>query len=342
VTVLATAEGQRITIKAATAIMALGGRQNTSWETIGIAPGICLGCWQDRIVASDVLLSRASVPAAMRRPARSNGSSRAVILGGAHSAFSAAWLLLERIPGLRFDAAGVRILYRTEPRVMFPSREAARGESYRFSEADVCQATGRVHRLGGLRGDGREIWRRMRGLADTGPDKRVVAQRIQSLAREELISLLDNADLIVPALGYRMATVPVFDANGDRIPLARTGPSVGPDSRLLAADGSSIPNVFGIGLGSGFIPWGDMAGEKSFAGQQNSLWLCQNGLGEMIYHGARDCAAATSPPSLAAREYNGNESEKGSLAPDPSVHQAEMETMSLAGGRGHRSDHLLR
>jgi hypothetical protein len=61
---------------------------------------------------------------------------------------------------------------------------------------------------------------------------------------------------------------------------------------LLAADGAPIPAVFGVGLGNGFVPRGAMVGEASFAGQQNSLWLYQNGLGEMIYRGARNCAAA--------------------------------------------------
>jgi hypothetical protein len=62
------------------------------------------------------------------------------------------------------------------------------------------------------------------------------------------------------------------------------------DARLLAADGTAIRGVFGVGLGSGFVPWGGMSGEESFAGQQNSLWLYQNGLGEMIYTNTRQLA----------------------------------------------------
>lgn len=341
--------GQRIAIEAASAVMALGGWQDTAWDRVEIAPGLNIARWRDRIIPSDALLSHGGISAAMDRLARTSETPRAVILGGAHSAFSAAWLLLERTGGIRFGVAGVQILYRSEPRIMYPSREAARLESYPFSEADVCQATGRVHRLGGLRGDGREIWRRMRGVGGNRPDSRVAVHAIQSFAREELISLLDKADLIVPAFGYRMATLPVFDGQGNRIALARTGPAVGPDSRLLAEDGSPIPNIFGIGLGSGFIPWGDMAGEKSFAGQQNSLWLCQNGLGAMVYRGVRQCAQQahatleTAPPlGPGAQGRNGDEPEKDDMASDPGAHQAEVETVLLSGGRGHRPGHLLR
>jgi hypothetical protein len=70
--------------------------------------------------------------------------------------------------------------------------------------------------------------------------------------------------------------------------------AAGPDEFTAhgAADGAPIPGVFGVGLGSGFVPRGAMAREASFAGQQNSLWLYQNGLGGMIYRGTRNCAAA--------------------------------------------------
>lgn len=46
-----------------------------------------------------------------------------------------------------------------------------------------------------------------------------------------------------------------------------------------------------MGPRSGFVPWGDVAGEASFVGQQKCLWLYQHGLGQMIYHGTRKRAA---------------------------------------------------
>ncbi|MGO8851229.1 hypothetical protein [Mycobacterium sp.] len=100
------------------------------------------------------LLAQGGAEEVARGLARTGRMPRAVILGGSHSAFSAASMLLERLPGVRFGLGGVRILYRSEPRVMYPSRAEASAESYGFTEADVCQATGRVHRVGGLRGDG--------------------------------------------------------------------------------------------------------------------------------------------------------------------------------------------
>ena len=285
-----TEDGRRAIIRAASAVVALGGRPNTSWAEVELAPGLDLGQWRSKIVSSHRLLTHGGADEVARRLVRAGRAPQVVILGGAHSAFSAAWMLLERIPGARFGPRGVQILHRTEPLPTYQSREAAQADAYEFSASDVCTATGRVHRLGGLQGDGREVWRGIHGKPGTDRDGRAVTIPLGSLARADVIGLLDSADLIIPALGYRLTTPPIFDADRRPVPLASDGPAVGPDSRLLAADGTAIPDVFGVGLGSGFTPWGAMAGEASFSGQQNSLWLYQNGLGEMIYTGARRLA----------------------------------------------------
>ncbi len=280
--------GRRRSIRAATAVLALGGRQNTHWSSIELAPGIHLGRWQGKIIPSDHLLARDGAQHAGRLLAhRGRSRPRAVILGGAHSAFAAAPLLMHVLPHLRWGKASLRILYRTEPRIFFPSREAAAAVNYRFTEDDVCPATGRVFRLSGLRGEGRELFCRIRGIGSVERETRATAECLRSLTREQLIYALDTADLIVAALGYRLAMPPVFDPSGRMAALAKTGPAVDHEARLLTATGQPLPNVFGIGLGSSFRPWGAMAGERSFRGQQNSAWLYQHGLGEMIYAGVR-------------------------------------------------------
>lgn len=306
---IAAQDGRNTVVRAASAVVALGGRPNTSWSTIEIVPGVSLGQWRNKIVSSHRLLTRGGAEEVARRLARANRSPRVVILGGAHSAFSSAWMLLERIPDTNFGgfgARGMQILYRSEPRPTYGSRDQAHADFYEFSEIDVCRATGRVHRLGGLQGDGRQVWRRMHRKPGTQPDDRTVAMPIGSLSRAQLLRLFDESDLIIPALGYRLATLPIYDAHGRRVPLAQDGPAVEAHARLRAADGRSIPGVFAAGLGSGFVPWGTMSGEESFAGQQNSLWLYQNGLGKLIYNNTRwraqqltDVAvgAADAPPS---------------------------------------------
>lgn len=289
---ITSAEGRRQTIHAASAVVALGGRPNTLWDSIELIPGLDLGRWRRKIVSSHQLLKHGGADQVGRMLSRKGRPPRAVIVGGSHSAFSAAWMLLDRMPGVHFGPQGIQILYRNEPRVTYYSRAEADADAYRFSESDVCQATGRVHRLGGLQGDGRQMWRRMQGKAGPQADNRAVTRSMFDLSRAELIDTLNEADLVVPAFGYRLATIPVFDKYGYSVPLARTGPAVAPDSRLLGADGQAVPGLFGVGLGSGFVPWGGLSGELSFTGQQNSLWLYQHGLGEMVYHGTRQYAVA--------------------------------------------------
>ena len=129
-----------------------------------------------------------------------------------------------------------------------------------------------------------------------------------SLSPDRLLRMLEAAALVVPALGYRFNTIPVFNSAGRRLPLMaeRDQCAVSPSSRLLLADGSALPNVFGLGLGSGFRPHGDMAGEPAFDGQQNSLWLFQNGLGRLVYEGVqRQREQSDAKPSAArSRDFS--------------------------------------
>ncbi|WIM85734.1 FAD-dependent oxidoreductase [Candidatus Mycobacterium wuenschmannii] len=290
VVVISTADGERETIHAASAVMALGGQPNTSWGAVEQATGADFERWRHKIISSHQLLKHGAAEQVGQLLVSKDRPVRAVIVGGSHSAFSSAWMLLDRMPDVRFDTRGVQILHRSEPRVTYYSRAEAEADSYRFAETDVCQATGRVHRLGGLQGDGRQMWRRIHGKDGMAPDNRAVLRPMADLPRAELVDLLEGADLIVSAFGYRLATVPVFDKDGYPLPLAKTGPSVGSDARLLDADGRAIPGLFGVGLGSGFTPWGGMSGEASFTGQQNSLWLYQHGLGELIHNGSHQHA----------------------------------------------------
>jgi hypothetical protein len=107
----------------------------------------------------------------------------------------------------------------------------------------------------------------------------------QGFSRTEVQAMLDEAALVAPCLGYRSATLPVFGADGRRLALQAdsNGDAVGDDCRVLLADGTKLPNVFGIGLGTGFRPSEAMGCEPNFNGQANSLWLYQNDIGEVIY-----------------------------------------------------------
>jgi hypothetical protein len=199
--------------------------------------------------------------------------------------------LLTHLPRVPFGHDSIRILHRSRLKIFYLSREAALRDGYAFDDDDVCPATGRVFRLAGLRGDGGFICRQIHCFGGMEPERRVRTMRLGEMPAYELEAMLDTADLIVSATGYRLRTVPVFTADGEAVPLADVGPAVDHRSRMLTADGQALENVLGVGLGSDFRPWGPMAGEASFNGQQNSLWLYQNGLGQSIHDSVRRYAS---------------------------------------------------
>jgi hypothetical protein len=104
--------------------------------------------------------------------------------------------------------------------------------------------------------------------------------------------LIAEAALVVPCFGYRSAMMPVFNAAGTRLSLNADlgGIAVGEQSRLLLSDGTSLPNLFGIGLGTGYKLPSSMGGEPNFDGQANSLWLYHNDIGAIIYRAIHELA----------------------------------------------------
>jgi hypothetical protein len=83
-----------------------------------------------------------------------------LILGGSHSAYAVADALLGLSAADRLAAGQIEILQRREPRVFYPDRNAACDDLYDVDPGDICPRTQRVNRMGGLRGYGREMWRR--------------------------------------------------------------------------------------------------------------------------------------------------------------------------------------
>lgn len=276
---LRSAGGDKTTLMARTAIVALGGRQN--WPEPPLLFDLTLA---ECLIPSDRLLSRAGLDEAIAILATA-GSRRIVILGGSHSAYSAAWALLQ-LPGAeRLRPGQITILQRQPPPIFYPDRGAAEADSYPVTPGDVCPRTQRVNRLGGLRGNGRDLWRQIACRPGATAEPRVVAVSLPDFDAAYLRAAIERAALVVPAFGYRAATLPVLDATGRRLALNADsgGASVDDQCRLMLADGAVLPNVFGIGLGSGYRPAGSMGGEPNFKGQANSLWLYQHDIGAVIY-----------------------------------------------------------
>ena len=281
-------DGSETVLAARSAVVALGGRQH--WMHGELKPGLMLAnCRMRHVMPSDRALSTAGLEAADHILAEA-GQRPILILGGSHSAYSVAGALLG-LPGAERLARGqIVILQRREPRIFYPDRQAALQDLYDVAPGDICPRTQRVNRMGGLRGFGREMWRQTALRPHTTPEPRVVTMDMQGLGTEELEAMIAEAALVVPCFGYRSAMLPVFDAGGERLTLNAElgGVAVGEHSRLLLADGTSLRNMFGIGLGTGYKLPTSMGGEPNFDGQANSLWLYHNDIGAIIYRAIQE------------------------------------------------------
>lgn len=299
------ADGAGLTLSARSVVVALGGRQH--WPQMTHTPELPLQNNRARhVMPSDQLLTTAGLKQANMLIAGA-GQRRILILGGSHSAYAVAGALLELPAAANLAPGQIVILQRREPRIFYPDHNAAREDRYEVDIGDICPRTQRVNRMGGLRGYGREMWRRITDRPGILSEPRVVRRPLQRLSTGELQVEIQTAALVVPCFGYRSATMPIFDKDGTALTLnAETGGvAVGDDCRLLTADGRSLPNLFGIGLGTGYKLPAGMGGEPNFDGQANSLWLYQNDIGAVIYRAiddlTRDLAAKPSPDIVGDR-----------------------------------------
>jgi hypothetical protein len=279
--------GHEHTIDSRNVVLATGASQPAARLRVEEVAGVNLveRCGEKLLQSGDVL-SISVFAAVAARLAVLGRPPRVAIIGGSTSAAAVAHALLHRMPEVQFDPGGVGILHRRELRIFYPSVDAALADGYtEFGPDDICPVSGRVFRLGGFRLDSRELIMRARGIGGRAPEPRLRLHRL-GLDNAASLELLDNADLVIAAFGYRPHALPVFDETGKPVSLlAETSPQaplVDDHCRVIDAKGRSLPRLFAIGLAAGFVPHGRLGGEPSFRGQANGLWLWQSDVGGLI------------------------------------------------------------
>jgi hypothetical protein len=280
------ARGSKLTVRARHLILATGATQ----PEIRLKREIVAGCsiverWGDRIMQSgDVIGSGGLAQVAARLAGKAN--PKVAILGGSTSAMAVAHALLHRLPDIQFREGGLTLFHRRPLRVYYTSAEEAFADGYtEFGPNDLCPITKRVYRLAGLRLDSRELLMQLRGIGGRLPEPRMQLHLLKQ-PDPEAVRLIDSADIVVAALGYRPRALRILGKDGAEVPLfAHTGPAaplVDNDCRVMDSRRNPIPGLFGIGLAAGFVPHGKLGGEPSFSGQANGLWLWQNDIGSII------------------------------------------------------------
>lgn len=272
-------KGQDGLVKSNQVIIATGGHPFEN--TISFNNRIPLAGFKEKSFHSDPLI-KGLVDKALRSRLAEN--SRVVILGGSHSAFSSAYYLLNLLDGSLFGKGDIKICSNTTPKLFFGTKQDARDANYTdFDENDFCPITGRLYRLAGLRMDSRELYMRMSGIIPSEPEDRVTLHTAP-FNESKLEKELQEAGAVILALGYRFNMIPVYDIAHNLLEFAGTssGRWVNSDCQVICQDGTPIPNLYLIGLASGFIPSGELGGESSFTGQTNGIWYYQNAMGKII------------------------------------------------------------
>ena len=159
---------------------------------------------------------------------------RVTIIGGSHSAFAVAGLLL-RAP-VRWSPRAITVAHRSPVRVTYPDRAAAWADGVRAEADQVCPATGVVHRFGGLRADAADLYRRVRD----GGERRVHLVPVPDTAQWPA-AWAGDADVVVAATGYESAAFGLLGGAAGAWDAA---------GRLRTAAGDLVPHAFGLGLGT--------------------------------------------------------------------------------------------
>ncbi|MGA1799294.1 DegT/DnrJ/EryC1/StrS family aminotransferase [Sphingomonas sp. 4RDLI-65] len=210
---------------------------------------------------------------------------RIAVIGGSTSALTTIALLLRSQPALPLGAGAITLLHRRPLRPFYPSIDAAHAEGFTdFGPDDICPVSGFVYRLAGFRLEARDLVLRMLGIDGRAPDPRVALHRISGDDDAAARAYVEDADLVIAALGYRPIAMPIADRDGTPIALAAQAGKAMVDRhcRIVDGEGAPIAGLYGLGLAAGFVPWGALGGEPSFSGQANGLWLWQNDVGLMI------------------------------------------------------------
>lgn len=297
------ADGSEVRITAPHLVVATGAAQSaSSLHSLAVAGGTLWPRYRDRLMLSHTLLGRQGLAVAQQRLG-SLACPRAAIVGGSHSAMSAAAALLRL--DLPWKPESIAILHRSPLRPMYPSPDLARADGFDdFGAADICPKTGRVFPLAGFRSDSRELLLHVLGLGGRAREERIRLVDLRRPDHQEAADSLGGAGLIVAATGYRPRGLTLFDGDGRRIRLlsetSASAAMVDERSRLLCASGQAIPGVFGIGLSAGF-PLAGTHGEPSFRGQANGLALWQSEIGAAIVRQILDDGVDHPQPPVARR-----------------------------------------
>jgi hypothetical protein len=287
-------DGADVFVDSRFVVLATGGHQPLSYlerRSVGGRP--LLPRYANKLVQSDDALTAAGLTAIGERLVNGR-NKRIAIVGSSSSAMACANAVLQSPFGHELGAGAVTLLHRRPLHIFYPSAAEAKADGYNeFGPEDICPISGFVFRLSGLRLEARDLLMAVRGIGGRPPEDRLRLHQVGARPDLAALEILDEADVVIAALGYRAHALPLLGASGRRLDVFAddTGaqPLVDSECRVIDRKGRPIDGLLAIGLGTGFFSRELVGGELSFSGQTNSLWQWQNAVGGLI---ARQIQAA--------------------------------------------------
>ncbi|HEX3973242.1 MAG TPA: hypothetical protein VHX19_18070 [Stellaceae bacterium] len=281
------ADGADVFVESRFVVMATGGHQPLSYlrrRSVGGRP--LLPSCADKLIQSDEALTAAGLAAIGERLAQGR-SKRVAIVGSSSSAMACASAVLQSPFGRQLHPGAVTLLHRRPLHIFYPSAAEAKADGYtEFGPQDICPISGFVYRLSGLRLEARDLLMSVRGIGGRPPEERLRLHQVDAGPDPVALQILDDADVVIAALGYRPLALPLLNASGRRLDVFADDTGVRPlvdgECRVLDRRGAPIEGLLAIGLGSGFFSRELVGGELSFSGQTNSLWQWQNAVGGLV------------------------------------------------------------
>lgn len=152
-----------------------------------------------------------------------NRDRKIVIVGGSHSAFSAAWICLNKVDSqaASFASGSVCILHRSPVPVFYNTKKEAELDGY--SDFKHMNSMGQIHPFGGIRGDAKALYRQIR----TMKEQRVRMLMIKGGSNAPAATkLFDEATVIIWACGYGTNLISVRDKDGEPYEFSTSGGQV--------------------------------------------------------------------------------------------------------------------
>ncbi|MGB8957257.1 MAG: hypothetical protein WCC10_17935 [Tumebacillaceae bacterium] len=210
------------------------------------------------------------------------GPLKLVMVGAAHSAFSALYRLKNQFGLVPGDQMSVNMTHRSPVRLFYSSPEEAERDGYPFDPVeDVCPLSGRVNRYSGMRYDSCALGKEV--LA--GQYGNVTLTSVAEMSDAEYEAMLDEADIILSCIGYRNRAVEFLDADGSPLEFLDDHNKVFTDenSNPYRTNGEAIHGLYMFGLGAGLRTGGSNGGEASYAGRIDGVWFYQHLVAERLF-----------------------------------------------------------